>query len=90
MLARIETVRRAHVITLDVIPEVRKQKIGTILMNEIHHELKKLGIRSIVLEVGVDNLPAQHLYEGMQYQYMGTLPGYYQGSEDAYQMIRLE
>jgi [ribosomal protein S18]-alanine N-acetyltransferase len=89
VLSRIENARQAHFITLDVIPGFRKQKIGTRLMSEMHDELKKQGIQSAVLEVAVDNLPAQRLYERLQYRYIKTLPGYYHGCEDAYQMTRL-
>jgi ribosomal-protein-alanine N-acetyltransferase len=67
VLSRIENARQAHFITLDVIPEFRKQKIGTRLMSEMHNELKKQGIQSAVLEVAVDNLPAQRLYERLLY-----------------------
>ncbi len=47
VLARIESGKRAHIITLDVIPEARKKKIGTMLMSEIHCELRKVGVREI-------------------------------------------
>jgi [ribosomal protein S18]-alanine N-acetyltransferase len=88
VLARVESARRAHFITLDVMPEFRKQKIGTWLMSEMHCELKTQGIHSVILEVGVDNFPAQRLYERLEYRYVRTLPGYYHGCEDAYQMTR--
>ena len=88
VLALIESGSDAHIITLDVIPEARQQKIATRLMNEIHNELKKEGISVIFLEVGVNNLPAQCLYRGLHYQYIETLAGYYRGREDAYRMAR--
>jgi [ribosomal protein S18]-alanine N-acetyltransferase len=89
VLAQVEDGKRAHVITLDVIPEARQLRIGTMLMNEIHCELKKIGVRAIFLEVGVANFPAQRLYRGLQYRFVGTLAGYYHGREDAYCMARL-
>jgi [ribosomal protein S18]-alanine N-acetyltransferase len=88
ILALVESSRRAHVVTLDVVPEVRRQKIGTMLMDEIHRELEKIGIASIVLEVEIGNLPAQNLYERLEYQYVRILRGYYHGRADAYQMVR--
>jgi [ribosomal protein S18]-alanine N-acetyltransferase len=88
VLAKVERGKQAHVITLDVIPEARQQNIGTMLMNEIHRELKKIGIQTIILEVGADNIPAQRLYEGLRYRYLDRLPGYYRGREDAYRMVR--
>jgi [ribosomal protein S18]-alanine N-acetyltransferase len=89
VLARAESGKRAHIVTLDVVPEARKQKIGTMLMNEIHCELKKIGVRAIFLEVEAGNLPAQRLYQGLQYKFVGILEGYYQGREDAYRMARI-
>jgi [ribosomal protein S18]-alanine N-acetyltransferase len=87
VLARIERGKKAHLITLDVIPEARKRKIGTRLMNEIQRELKEAGMQAIILEVSVDNIPAQKLYAGLNYRFIGCLPRYYHGREDAYQML---
>ena len=58
-------------------------------MNKLHLELKKQKIGLSILEVGVQNLPAQHLYEKLHYQYLETLVGYYRGREDAYRMVRV-
>jgi ribosomal protein S18 acetylase RimI-like enzyme len=80
--------RFAHIVTLDVLPEARRQKIGTALMNRMHRELRQRGVQGIVLEVGVDNRPARKLYEKLQYRYLERLPGYYHGREDAYRMAR--
>jgi [ribosomal protein S18]-alanine N-acetyltransferase len=87
-LARIESQSRAHIITLDVIPEARQQKLGTTLMSALHRALQARKVGVACLEVAVGNLPAQRLYERLQYQYLGILPGYYRGLEDAYQMAR--
>jgi [ribosomal protein S18]-alanine N-acetyltransferase len=89
VLARIESSIHAHVLTLDVVPECRKQKIGTSLMKALHEELQRKGISASVLEVGVLNIAAQHLYKQLQYQYLSTIPGYYNGKEDAFRMARL-
>ncbi len=89
VLARIESAVHAHILTLDVVPEGRKRKIGTALMDALHAELQKRGVSAAILEVAVRNLAAQHLYEKLQYQYVSTIPGYYHGREDAYQMARL-
>jgi ribosomal-protein-alanine N-acetyltransferase len=89
VLARLETPSRAHILTLDVAPEVRKRGIGTSLMNSLHGELRRRGMDAAILEVGVRNVPAQRLYEKLQYQYLGAIPGYYHGGEDAYRMARL-
>jgi ribosomal-protein-alanine N-acetyltransferase len=77
-----------HVITLDVLPEARRQGIGTALMRRMHKESKQLGVHVIVLEVGIANRPAQTLYEKLRYRYIDKLSGYYHGREDAYRMAR--
>jgi ribosomal protein S18 acetylase RimI-like enzyme len=89
VVARLERGNRAHIITLDVIPDARKQKVGTMLMNEMHCELEKIGVRTVFLEVETGNLPAQRLYQGLRYQYVGLLERYYHGCEDAYRMARM-
>jgi len=78
----------AHVLTLDVLPEYRKRQIGTALMDKLHGELGKKRILKSVLEVGVQNVAAQRLYEKLHYHYTETLIGYYRGLEDAFRMIR--
>lgn len=89
VMARIEASSCAHVITLDVIPDARKCRIGTSLMKALHRALKKEGIEAAMLEVSTQNLPAQRLYEKLHYQYLEKLSGYYHGREDAYRMGRL-
>jgi len=88
ILARIDRYSGAHILTLDVIPGIRQRGVGTALMNELHDELESRRVRVCFLEVGVRNAPARSLYERLQYRYLGVLPGYYRGREDAYRMAR--
>jgi ribosomal-protein-alanine N-acetyltransferase len=88
VLAKIESASTAHIVTLDVVPEMRRCSIGTSLMNRIHDKLREREIRTMVLEVGVQNLPARRLYEKLGYQLECLLPGYYAGKEDACRMRR--
>ena len=88
VIARIENPVFAHVLTLDVVPEARRCGIGISLMRAMHRVLAKEKIRTAVLEVSARNLPAQRLYEKLQYRYVETVYGYYQGREDAYRMVR--
>jgi len=89
VLARVESPVSAHVITLDVVPDVRQRRIGSALMNNLHREFEKQNIGVAVLEVGTGNLAAQHLYEKLQYRYLETISGYYHGREDAFRMARI-
>jgi ribosomal protein S18 acetylase RimI-like enzyme len=89
VMARIENPSCVHVLTLDVVPDARRCRIGISLMRALHRILAKESIGIAVLEVSVRNQPAQRLYEKLQYRYVETLHGYYRGREDAYRMIRV-
>lgn len=89
ILARIEYGRHAHILTLDVVPGSRRQKIGSMLMEDLHRFLKQRKIAAAFLEVGTGNIAAQSLYEKLSYRTIETLPGYYYGEQDAYRMLRL-
>lgn len=88
VMARIENPSCAHILTLDVVPEARRCRIGLSLMRAIHRVLANQKIGAAVLEVSARNLPAVRLYEKLQYRYLETLPGFYRGREDAYRMVR--
>lgn len=88
VIAHIVHPTHAHILTLDVIPDVRRRGIGLALMNSLHGTLAKHGIGITVLEVSVRNHPALKLYEKMGYRRTDTLNGYYRGREDAFRMIR--
>jgi [ribosomal protein S18]-alanine N-acetyltransferase len=88
VIARIENPSYAHVLTLDVVPGARRCGIGIALMRTMHRVLAKKKIRAAFLEVSEQNLPAQRLYEKLQYRYVETVHGYYRGREDAYRMVR--
>jgi [ribosomal protein S18]-alanine N-acetyltransferase len=89
VMARVTSRSNAHVITLDVSPEWRRCGMGTMLMNDLHRELEKRKVERSILEVGVENTPAQCLYQKMGYKTVNTLTGYYRGKEDAYRMMRV-
>jgi ribosomal protein S18 acetylase RimI-like enzyme len=89
VLARIEHPSCAHVLTLDVIPEARRCRIGISLMRFLHGLLAKEHVTVAVLEVSVRNLPAIRLYEKLRYKHVETLYGYYRGGGDAYRMVRV-
>jgi ribosomal protein S18 acetylase RimI-like enzyme len=89
VIARVENSSSAHVLTLDVVPDARRCGIGISLMRAMHRALARENIGVAFLEVSVRNLAAQRLYERLQYDYLETLYGYYQGREDAYRMVRM-
>ncbi|HYK36044.1 N-acetyltransferase [Alloacidobacterium sp.] len=72
-----------HIITIDVLPDARRQGTGRLLLCAIeeHFRTKKVGL--IRLEVAIDNLHAQAFYRAMGYARIGTIPNYYAGRLDA-------
>ena len=88
VVGRVEAAHAAHVLTLDVLPEARRRKVGTALISALHAELERRGIRVVVLEVDAKNEGAQRFYEGFDYRRIETLKGYYNGRSDALRMVR--
>jgi [ribosomal protein S18]-alanine N-acetyltransferase len=86
-IGRIEKSHSAHVLTLDVLPDARRRKIGTALMSALHEEFRRQGSRISVLEVDVHNAAARRFYEKLHYNYSRMLPGYYRGRTDACRMV---
>ena len=74
----------AHITTLAVHPEQRRQKIGERLLINNIIEARKLGANWMTLEVRVSNEAAQELYYKYAFRRLGIRPRYYQdNSEDA-------
>ncbi|MCL5949648.1 MAG: ribosomal protein S18-alanine N-acetyltransferase [Candidatus Bathyarchaeota archaeon] len=72
-----ENTEFGHIITINVAPNCRRQKIATKLLHEIESLLKQKGISECRLEVREDNHPAIKLYHSLGYQTMGKLEKYY-------------
>ena len=74
----------AHITTLAVHPDFRRQGLGELLLiNDIHSALK-VGGKCMTLEVRVSNDAAQKLYYKYGFKSMGLRRKYYQdNSEDA-------
>jgi ribosomal-protein-alanine N-acetyltransferase len=79
-------VRLGHIITIDVLPEARRQRVGRLLLTAVEEHFRANDVKSIRLEVAVDNPPAQNFYHAMGYETIGRIPGYYLGRFDALMM----
>ncbi len=88
-IGQIEHKSILHILTLDVVPGVRRRKIGTALMRALHAEGIRKGARIAILEVDVENAGARRFYEQLYYRFGRILPGYYNGRRDACRMIRI-
>lgn len=72
-----ENTEFGHIITINVAPNFRRQKIATKMLREIESILKQKGINEVRLEVREDNHAAIKLYQTLTYQTAGKLERYY-------------
>jgi ribosomal protein S18 acetylase RimI-like enzyme len=72
-----ENTEFGHIITLNIAPKHRHQKIATNLLKEIEGILKRKGITESRLEVREDNHSAIKLYKTLGYQTVGKIEKYY-------------
>jgi ribosomal-protein-alanine N-acetyltransferase len=82
LLARIVS-DEAEVLTLAVAPVARRQGVGTALLRVAKAEVAARGGRTIFLEVGVGNAPAQALYRREGFAEVGRRRRYYADASDA-------
>jgi len=87
-LGRVEEGVYGHIITLDVLPEHRRRKIGSALLRSLHDELAARRCVLCYLEVHTENLPALQFYEAFGYTRVETLQGYYGKEGNACRMVR--
>lgn len=66
-----------HILTIDVVPEHRKEGVGQTLLVEIEEVFMEKGVKSINLEVREDNIAALNLYQRLGYKKAGKLHFYY-------------
>jgi [ribosomal protein S18]-alanine N-acetyltransferase len=74
---------RGHIITIDVIPSVRRAGVGSLLLRAAEDRLISVECRSVELETAVDNLSAIAFYKRHGYSVIRNLPRYYSNGVDA-------
>jgi ribosomal-protein-alanine N-acetyltransferase len=82
----VATIRRngvGHVITIDVLQEVRRLGIGSKLLTAAEQRLRKLECHTVSLETAVDNQSALVFYKRHGYFAVKTIPRYYSNGVDA-------
>jgi len=77
------TADEAEVLTLGVLPAMRRRGIARDLLGEATRRARALGVRAVFLEVGVRNRPARTLYEAAGFTEVGRRRRYYANGEDA-------
>jgi len=81
--------RQGHIISLAVIPEMRRRGVATSLMVRAMKALYEVyGAEEYYLEVRVSNVPAINLYKKLGFKPVKVIRGYYLDGEDAYLMAR--
>ncbi len=78
----------AHLITLDVHPDFRRQGIGSNLLKMLEKAVVKKGLKKMVLEVYTENLDALSLYQAHGYRILALLPEYYGQEQNGYLMLK--
>ena len=73
----------AEVLTLAVVPSLRRQGVGRCLLDRAMATAAARGAAAILLEVATDNAAALSLYAGAGFAVVGRRPGYYPGGGDA-------
>lgn len=76
-----------HLITIDVVPDHQKQRIGNLLLKTVHDFFKKRGLEKAILEVYIKNPVAIQFYSRLGYQVVSTLPDYYGSDKDGLLMM---
>jgi ribosomal-protein-alanine N-acetyltransferase len=67
----------AELLTVAVSPDHRRRGAGRALLGAVVDHLGKAGVRTLFLDVGVDNPAASALYEQAGFRAVGRRPAYY-------------
>lgn len=77
-----QILEEAHITTLAVHPDYRRQGISKQLMTDLIEECYKKMIKYITLEVRESNIPAITLYDKFGFSTIGTRKNYYQDNNE--------
>ena len=81
--------RHGELITIDVLPEFRREGTGWRLHGELEQRLRAGRGVSIQLHVSVANAAALNFYRRLGYRVLARIPQYYLGTIDAWRMEKL-
>jgi ribosomal-protein-alanine N-acetyltransferase len=66
-----------HIVTIDVLPKHRRAGVGLQLLDKLEKEFVGQGVKTIYLEVRIDNQAARKLYARKGYMQLEPLENYY-------------
>ena len=75
-----------HIITLDVLEEYRRQRIGSLLLGACEKEAAVRGVERMVLETATTNKAAIALWKKHGYRETATIESYYGHGRNAFKM----
>ncbi|MHA1338626.1 MAG: GNAT family N-acetyltransferase [Promethearchaeota archaeon] len=85
----LKLVKKAHLVSIAVLEDYRRNKVATNLLEMSINEVKKYGIAECVLEVRISNKPAINLYQNhFGFKKIRIINRYYKDGEDAYFMSK--
>ena len=79
-------IKKGHIVSLAVLPEHRRKKLGEKLLDAALKGLKNYNVSEVYLEVRVSNEPAINLYKKFGFEIVKRQKGYYLDGEDAFVM----
>ncbi|MCT2346590.1 ribosomal protein S18-alanine N-acetyltransferase [Niallia taxi] len=71
-----------HITNIAILPEFRGQKLGEQLLGTMMEQSKRLGAKSMTLEVRVSNTVAQNLYKKLGFQNGAIRKNYYTDNQE--------
>ena len=80
--------KAGHIITIDVIAEMRREGVGSALLQAAEGQLLQAGAVSVALETPVNNDAAIRFYKQQGYFVEKTVAGYYSNQMDALVMAK--
>ncbi len=77
---------KGHIVTIDVLPQFRRQGLGTQLIRSVEARLFRIGAPTIELETARENGAAQSLFKHLGYERLRTIEDYYPDGDSAWIM----
>ena len=77
---------KGHIVTIDVLPQFRRQGLGTQLMCCVEAQLFRIGAPIMELETARENGTAQNLFKNLGYERLTIVENYYPGGGSAWIM----
>jgi len=77
-----------YIVTIDVLEEFRRHRVGTALLDEIERRLIASGVHEVRLETATDNDSAVAFWQKHGYRKRGVRKNYYPNGRDAFAMTK--